>query len=126
MAWRCTAAALLLVVLGSNTWAETPLERAYFIGYWGIGDPQECLQRDTLSFYESGAWAVTNGGENPVEAIGLWQLEGSTITIRASDLRSLAQYDVLEAPITEVTADSFTMTAKPLEGGQATLYRCTP
>lgn len=126
MAWRYTAAALILTALGSSAWAETSLERAYFIGHWGIGDPQECLDRDTLSFYESGAWAVTNGGENPVEAIGLWQLDGSTITIQASDLRSPAQYDVLEAPITEVTADSFTMTAEPLQDGQATLYRCTP
>ncbi|MEQ8652537.1 MAG: hypothetical protein RIC87_08755 [Kiloniellales bacterium] len=126
MAWRSTATALVLMALGSSAWAEMPLERAYFIGHWGIGDPQECQSRDTLSFYESGAWAVTNGGENPVEAIGLWQLEGSTVTIQASDLRSPQHYDVLEAPITEVTADSFVMTAEPLQDGKATLYRCTP
>ncbi len=126
MAWgRTTAAVLLGMALGSGAAADTTLTREYFIGFWGIGGSDECLTRDTMSFYDSGAWAVTNGGGNPVEAIGLWQLDGTTVKIIASDIESTAQFDILEAQISDVTVDSFTMVAEPLQGGKAPLYRCS-
>jgi len=112
------------LLVGSAAWAKTPLDRDYFIGHWAIGDPEECNGRDTMSFYESGAWAVTNGGGNPVEAIGLWQLDDGKIRILTSDLRSTRGARELDAEISDVEADSFTMIAKPLRNGQAPLYRC--
>ncbi len=124
MAWRMTAAALVVIAAGSSAWAETPLNRDYFIGYWGIGGANECASRDTMSFYASGAWAVTNGGENPVEAIGLWELKGKGVTVTFSDLRDTANVNTLDAGISDVTPNSFTMVAEPLQGGQAPLHRC--
>ncbi len=126
MSWRVKLAAALALgtVAATGVRAETALSRDYLIGHWGIGEPEECNGRDTMSFYDSGAWAVTNGGGNPVEAIGLWRLEDGKVLILASDLRSTGGARELGAEISEVGADSFTMTAKPLQNSQATLYRC--
>ncbi len=106
--------------MGTTAWADTTLDRDYLIDHWRIGDLQECDSSDTLTFYERGAWAVTNGGSNPVEAISLWQPEGTTVKIFASDLKDAKTYDALDAEISEVTADSFFMTAKPLQGRSIT------
>ncbi len=125
MAWRCTAAALVLTTLGSGALAETSLTPDYFIGHWGIGAPEECEASDTMSFYDSGAWAVTNGAGNPVEAIGRWEFKDGTLLVIFSDLKDTGRHNSLDAQISEVTADSFTMVAKPLQGGQAPLHRCS-
>ncbi len=126
MAWGRTLAATLLLGMahGPSALADSAPTRDYFIGHWGIGEPEECNDRDTMSFYESGAWAVTNGGSNPVEAIGLWELKGDVVTIIASDLRNPAEHETIDAGISEVKADMFIMEAPPL-GGKAPLYRCS-
>ncbi len=126
MAWgRTIAAATLLAGMsyGTGAVADTALTHDYFIGHWGIGGADECNGRDTMSFYDSGAWAVTNGGGNPVEAIGLWQLNGNIVQVAVSDLKNPAKFETLDTGISDIKPDSFVMDAEPL-GGKAPLYRC--
>lgn len=100
------------------------IDRDYFIGTWGMGSAEECVDRDTMSFYSSGAWAVTNGGGNPVEVIGTWSLADVTLTVLWSELREPAQREVMAGTLSDVTENSFILTADILRGGDETMHRC--
>jgi hypothetical protein len=97
-------------------------DEAYLIGYWGIGSAEECADSDTMSFYTSGAWAVTNGGGNPVEAIGVWSLADGAISVVSHDLKSPSGTEAITAVITEASQDKFTLTLD--SEGSETLFRC--
>jgi hypothetical protein len=62
------------------------LGAAHFVGLWSLDGPAGCSGGDTLSIYASGAWAVTNGGDNPVEAIGTWEISEGVLRLRESPL----------------------------------------
>ncbi|MGF1625825.1 MAG: hypothetical protein ACFCVH_13160 [Alphaproteobacteria bacterium] len=100
-------------------------ESAYFIGYWGMGAPEECIDSDTLAFYSSGAWAVTNGGGNPVEAIGTWSYDEGVLTVRFSDLTDPANDEQATGTVTAADEAKFTLSSDMLRGGSETLYRCS-
>lgn len=118
-----------VIAVGVSLWAAAasgtdPTTPGYFIGYWGLGTPDECASRDTMSFYASGAWAVTNGGGNPVEAIGVWALEGDRMLLDFAELDDPSDLVSVEAAISNAGKDDFTLTAADLPGGRETLYRC--
>jgi hypothetical protein len=62
------------------------LGAAHFVGLWSLDGPAGCSGGDTLSIYASGAWALTNGGDNPVEAIGTWAIGEGVLKLRESPL----------------------------------------
>lgn len=62
------------------------LGKDHFIGHWAFDGLDNCGDGDTLSIYASGAWAVTNGGGNPVEALGSWSMNDAGIEVRQSAL----------------------------------------
>jgi len=120
---------MLAIASGVALWtvpagSTDPTTSDYFIGYWGLGTPEECVSRDTMSFYASGAWAMTNGGGNPVEVIGVWALEGDRILLDFAELDDISDLISVEATISNAGKDAFTLTAPELPDGQATLYRC--
>ena len=96
-------------------------DAAYLIGTWGMGAADECVDSDTMAFYASGAWAVTNGGGNPVEAIGVWSFADGTISVISGDLKDPLGSESIVATITEASQDKFTLT---FDGRAETLYRC--
>ena len=96
----------------------------YFIGYWGVGAADECESRDTMSFYTTGAWAITNGGGNPVEALGVWALEADRVVLGFSELGMTSDVDAVEAVISDAEENRFTMVSPALPDGELTLYRC--
>jgi hypothetical protein len=126
------AAALAVAIgLGANATAaptaklfgsgDVVPDEAYLVGYWGVGSVDECVDSDTMAFYASGAWAVTNGGGNPVEAIGVWSLADGAITVVSADLKSWAGAETITAPITEASQDKFTLS---MDERSETFFRC--
>lgn len=96
-------------------------EAAYFVGHWGMGSADECADSDTMSFYASGAWAVTNGGGNPVEAIGAWSFADGTMTIVYSELGEPDAAESVSGPVQQDGDDVFSLA---VEGSPEPLYRC--
>ncbi len=96
----------------------------YLIGYWGIGSPDECVDSDTLAFYVTGMFAVTNGGGNPVEALGVWKVRGETLTVTFTELDDPRNSETFDATLSNVQPDQFTMTAPAMPDGSEILYRC--
>jgi len=68
------------------------LGSAHFVGLWSLDGPAGCAGGDTLSIYASGAWALTSGGGNPVEALGTWALGPEGLTLRESGLQDRLGY----------------------------------
>lgn len=56
------------------------------IGMWSLDGADGCVDGDVLNLYPTGAFAATNGGSNPIEAVGTWQLSGDVITLTFNDL----------------------------------------
>lgn len=104
--------------------AADPASPDYFIGYWGVGSPDECQDRDTMSFYSTGAWAITNGGGNPVEAIGVWALEAGRMVLGFSELDMIDHVETVEAVVSDADEGRFTMVSPALPGGELTVFRC--
>ncbi|MEM7442656.1 MAG: hypothetical protein AAF414_04910 [Pseudomonadota bacterium] len=97
----------------------------YLIGYWGIGSPDECETRDTMTFFASGAWAVTNGGGNPVEVIGVWWVEGDQLFVDFAELDDPNDMNAVEATLSNVSENQFTATSPILPDGSEIMYRCS-
>ncbi len=102
------------------------LGAAHFVGHWSLDGPEGCESRDTLSFFASGAWAVTNGGDNPVESIGTWELGPGAITVQESSLRRPDAFDLATVTILAASADRMEISVDHAEGkGRSfTLDRC--
>lgn len=101
------------------------LGEEHFIGHWSLDGPEGCESRDTMSFYASGAWAVTNGGGNPVEAIGVWSLVEGGIALSHGGLSRTGDFE--SGTIVVVTAEAGRMEiAFEVDGGSQgfTLDRC--
>lgn len=81
-------AALIVALPAAAEVDPMSLGQEHFIGHWAIDGADNCADGDTLSIYASGVWAVTNGGDNPVEALGSWEMSDVGITVRESSLRS--------------------------------------
>jgi hypothetical protein len=108
---------------GAKLFGDTAVTHAdYFIGTWGMGSAEECYDSDTIAFYANGAWAVTNGGGNPVEAIGTWSFADGKLTVHFTDLEEPEGSETVTAAVEEAGPDRFTVS---LEGSPETLYRCT-
>lgn len=120
------AVALALAAPSYNAAGQTSegMSEDYLIGYWGFGSPEECIDSDTLGFYVTGVFAVTNGGGNPVEALGLWKLEGDTMSLAFAELDDPHNMETIEAAISGRQSNQFTLTHPTLPDGVETLYRC--
>jgi len=122
------AATVALILAGPSAMgadgSSAEISEDNFIGYWWLGSPDECIDRDTLAFYVTGVFAVTNGGGNPVEALGIWKLEGDTMSLNFTELDDPRQEETIEAAISGNQANEFTLTAPDLPDGEVTLYRC--
>jgi len=103
------------------------LGAAHFVGHWSMDGQEGCAGGDTLSFYESGAWAVTNGGGNPVEVLGTWSLGEGDLLLTMSELDSPAVAVAGRATVDGMEGDRMTMTiAFGDEGSESfTLDRCS-
>ncbi|MEZ5670494.1 MAG: hypothetical protein R3F55_24285 [Alphaproteobacteria bacterium] len=90
-----------------------------------MGAAEECLDGDTMAFYASGAWAVTNAGGNPVEAIGVWSLAQGSLVVDFSDLDMPDQVETATGLVGADGETQFRLTSDMVAGGEQTLYRCS-
>ena len=99
----------------------------HFVGHWSLDGPEGGADRDTLSFFPSGAWAVTNGGDNPVEVIGTWRIEGGKIAIAQHSLRRPAETEPGAITVLSAEGDRMEISVDYDEGKgrQFTLDRCS-
>jgi hypothetical protein len=96
------AVALLLIALTMPALAKVDAERlgaAHFVGLWSMDGPAGCTGGDTLSFYATGIFAVTNGGTNPVEALGTWTIGEGVLLLKESKVETPYGFDEAEATI---------------------------
>lgn len=120
------AAGLLAAPAAAEVDADS-LGAEHFFGHWSLDGPEGCEGRDTLSFFSSGAWAVTNGGDNPVEVIGTWRIEGGKIAIAEQSLRDPAESEPGTITILSAEGDSMEISVDYAEGKgrKFTLDRCS-
>ena len=95
-------AALSFAALAMPALAKVDPDRlgaAHFVGLWSMDGPAGCTVGDTLSFFATGIFAVTNGGTNPVEALGTWTIGDGVLLLKESRLETPFAYDDAEATI---------------------------
>ena len=95
-------AALSFTALAMPALAKVDPDRlgaAHFVGLWSMDGPAGCTGGDTLSFYATGIFAVTNGGTNPVEALGTWTIGDGVLLLKESRVETPYAFDEAEATI---------------------------
>jgi hypothetical protein len=102
------------------------LGKDHFIGHWAFDGLENCGDGDTLSIYASGAWAVTNGGDNPVEALGSWSMTDAGIEVRESELDDPASARAANLVVDAAAAERMEITLAYTDGRSRsyTVERC--
>lgn len=126
---RRAALALLLLAMASPTGAKVPAERlgdAHFAGLWSMDGPAGCIEGDTLSFYATGLFAVTNGGRNPVEALGTWEIADGVLRLKESKVEAPLAFEEAEATVDALQEGRMDLTITYADGRSQsyTLDRC--
>jgi hypothetical protein len=92
------------------------LGAAHFVGLWSMDGPAGCTAGDTLSFYATGIFAVTNGGSNPVEALGTWSIGDGVLLLRESKVEATFAFEEAEATIDTLQEDRMGVTVAYSDG----------
>jgi len=91
-----------IILCATPAAAKVDAERlgaAHFVGLWSMDGPAGCTGGDTLGFYATGIFAVTNGGTNPVEALGTWTIGEGVLLLKESRVETPYAFDEAEATI---------------------------
>lgn len=102
------------------------LGAAHFVGLWSMDGLQGCSGGDTLSFYATGIWAVTNGGGNPVEALGTWRIGEGVLLLTESAVENPLAFEETEATIDSLQEGRMAITVAYQDGRKLSyqLDRC--
>jgi len=124
------AAALVFVAASAlPVSAKIDAERlgaAHFVGLWSLDGPAGCTSGDTLSFYTTGVWAVTQGGGNPVEVLGTWSIGDGFLVLTESQVDAPLAFEEMQASIDAVLDGRMEITVAYTDGRRLsyTLDRC--
>ena len=102
------------------------LGAAHFVGLWSMDGPTGCGGGDTLTFFATGIWAVTQGGGNPVEMLGTWAIGDGVLNLTESKLDDPLTYEEMQATIDGVLETEMDITVAYKDGRKLayTLDRC--
>jgi hypothetical protein len=126
---RIAATLLLTAGLCAPALAKVDAERlgaAHFVGLWSFDGPAGCSGGDTLSLYATGVFAVTNGGGNPVEALGTWRIGEGVLLLQESQVEAPYAFDEARATIDTLQDGRMGMTVAYADGRRLSyqLDRC--
>lgn len=126
---RLLAVVLVLATMTVPAAARVDPQRlgaAHFAGLWSMDGPQGCTGGDTLTFYATGIWAVTQGGGNPVEMLGTWAIGDGVLNLTESKLDDPLTYEEMQATIDGVLETEMDITVAYKDGRKLayTLDRC--
>jgi hypothetical protein len=102
------------------------LGAAHFVGLWSMDGAEGCAGGDTLTFFATGIWAVTQGGGNPVEALGTWTIGDNVLELTESKIGDPLTFEEMQASIDGVLESSMEITVVYKDGRKLsyTLDRC--
>ncbi|HKY95606.1 MAG TPA: hypothetical protein VJL84_09880 [Kiloniellales bacterium] len=102
------------------------LGAAHFVGLWSMDGPEGCGDGDTLSFYATGIWAVTNGGGNPVEALGTWTIGEGVLVLTETSVDTPLAFEETQATVDTIQDGRMAITVVYKDGRRLSyqLDRC--